>query len=197
MGADVSKKAKKTKRAKKRLTPYQEKFAVLVAHGELYCDAYAQAYTGTDKSKWSRNVLHIKGSETAAMPHVRERIDELRAAVLKGSELRASEILNEVRRLATSDIVGIVDRDGRVLMPHELDRETRAAVASFEISEDGTIKYRFWDKNAAIEKAAKHLGLYEQDNKQKTNPIAELIAQLSGNTQGIAPGANEPDDDDA
>jgi hypothetical protein len=37
-----------------------------------------------------------------------------------------------------------------------------------------TKRVEFFDKNAALEKAMKHLGLYERDNSQKKDPIREL-----------------------
>jgi hypothetical protein len=33
-------------------------------------------------------------------------------------------------------------------------------------------KIKLWDKNAALEKLMKHLGLYETDNRQKAPNIA-------------------------
>ncbi|HNL91236.1 MAG TPA: hypothetical protein PKH05_19300, partial [Nitrospira sp.] len=56
-----------------------------------------------------------------------------------------------------------------------LDDATRAAVASFEIDATGRIKYRFWDKNAALEKAAKHLGLYKADNEQRPETKVVIV----------------------
>ena len=89
-------------------------------------------------------------------------------------------MLDEIAMLAHSDVSGIMHPDGRVKLPHELDAATRAAVASFEIDATGRIKYRFWDKNAALEKAAKHLGLYEKDNEQQATPIRDMLASLGG-----------------
>jgi phage terminase small subunit len=89
--------------------------------------------------------------------------------------LDAGKILAEVAKLAHSDIAGIMATDGKVKLPHELDAVTRAAVASFKIDEYGRIEYKFWDKNTALEKAMKHLGLYEKDNAQKP---AALVGEV-------------------
>ena len=35
-----------------------------------------------------------------------------------------------------------------------------------------TTKLKVWDKNAALEKAMKHLGLYEKDNSQRAPNLA-------------------------
>ena len=101
--------------------------------------------------------------------------------------------MHEIKKIAFSDIRNLM-RDGKVLLPEELDADTARAVQSFEIDEYGRIKYKFWDKNAALEKASKILGLYELDNKQKMDPLASLLAGLAGNVisvnYGKEPGEN-------
>lgn len=115
----------------------------------------------------------------------------MRTAAEKVSTLEAARVMDEIAKLAHSDISGVWHEDGRVKLPHELDPVTRAAVASFEIDAKGVIKYRFWDKNAALEKAAKILGLFEKDNKQKTDPLQSLLDSLSGNVIGPKKGIDD------
>lgn len=167
------------------LTQQQEAFAVAVAAGSSLSDAYRKAYPRS--LKWKQEHVHVKASEMAASAKVQRRIATLQGAAADVAILKAGEILTEVRRLCLSDISGIMHPDGRVKLPHELDADTRAAVASFEIDAKGAIKYRFWDKNAALDKAAKYLGLYEKDNKQKIDPLQSLLDSLSGNVIGPKP----------
>lgn len=167
------------------LTPQQEKFAQEVAKGKSLADAYRDSYKA---AKMKDETIHVKASELAANGKVSVRIGALRAAAADRAELDAAEITREIRRVAMSDIGGIMHEDGRVKLPHELDPSTRAAVASFEIDEYGRIKYKFWDKNSALEKAAKIRGLYEEDNKQKTDPLRDLLNSLGGNVLGVSEG---------
>lgn len=163
------------------LTPQQEKFAQEVAKGNSLADAYRASYKA---ERMKDKQIHEEASKLAAHPKVSPRIAALQAAAADRAELDSSEIIREIRRVAISDIAGIMHEDGRVKLPHELDPVTRAAIASFEIDEYGRIKYKFWDKGNALEKAAKILGLFEKDNKQKTDPLADLLASLSGNVFG-------------
>ena len=158
------------------LTAQQEAFAVAVAAGASLSDAYRKAYPRA--LKWKQEHVHVKASEMASSAKVQRRIAALRAAAEKLSTLEAARVLDEIAKLAHSDVSGIMHPDGRVKLPHELDAVTRAAVASFEIDATGRIKYRFWDKNVALEKAARHLGLYEKDNQQKTDPLQSLLDSL-------------------
>lgn len=161
------------------LTSQQEAFAVAVAAGSSLSDAYRKAYPRA--LKWKQEHVHVKASEMASSVKVQRRIAALRAAAEKLSTLEAARVLDEIAKLAHSDVSGIMHPDGRVKLPHELDPVTRAAVASFEMTADGQIRYKFWDKNQALEKAAKHLGLYAKDNAQHARPIEALVASLSGN----------------
>lgn len=161
------------------LTPQQEKFAQEVAKGKTLSDAYRASYKA---EKMKPEVVNVKASELAAIGTVSVRVDMLRAAAADRAELDSAEIIREIRRLAVSDISGIMHADGRVKLPHELDPATRAAVASFKIDEYGRIEYKFWDKGAALEKAAKIKGLYEADNSQKAVPLVGEVRLV-----GLAP----------
>lgn len=56
------------------------------------------------------------------------------------------------------------------------------------------IEVQLHDKAAAMEKLFKHLGLYEQDNKQKTDPLQALLHRISnGSSNGFVPVQNDPE----
>lgn len=171
------------------LTPQQEAFAVAVAAGSNLSDAYRKAYPRS--LKWLPETVHEKASRMASNAKVSARIAALRAAAEQLSTLEAARVLDEIAKLAHSDIAGVWHEDGRVKLPHELDPATRAAVASFEIDAKGLVKYRFWDKNAALEKAAKHLGLYKEDHDQQAVSAKEMLASLGGRVIGPKKGSDD------
>lgn len=194
----------------KALTPRQEAFAANVASGMSQAEAYRQAYPNA--LAWKPEAVHQQASRLSHLPHVSSRIKELQASVAESAVLDAAEIMRETRRVAMSDIAGIVHTEGpmagKIKLPHELDPATRAAVASFKMDEFGRIEYKFWDKNSALEKAARMLGLFEKDNRQKTDPLAELakavMGEVIGPVDGVPPdagvlgvgGAQVSDEDD-
>lgn len=175
------------------LTPQQEVFAQEVTKGKSLSEAYRAAYKA---SKMKPETVNDTASKLMANPEITHRVRQLQAAAADRAELEASQVLREIKRVALSDIAGIMHDDGRVKLPHELDPATRAAVASFKIDEYGRIEYKFWDKNSALDKAGKILGLYELDNKQKSDPLVDLLASLSGNVLGPAQGLPPIDDDE-
>lgn len=108
----------------------------------------------------------------------RRRAEVLVAAQEKTS-LTVEGVLEELRRIVHADPRKFFDKDGNLLPITDLDDATVAALAGVEVVEEfagrgenreliGYIKkVKFWDKNSAIDKAMKHLGLFEKDNKQK------------------------------
>lgn len=172
------------------LTSQQELFAQQWGAGKSQSEAYRQAYPAS--RKWKPEIVHQKASALAANGKVRARVTLIQRAAADRAELDATEIIREIRRLALSDIAGIVGPDGKLLLPHQLDAATRAAVASFKIDEYGRIEYKFWDKKGALDMAAKIKGLYEIDNKQKADALTGLLDSLKGNVMTPAPGAALP-----
>lgn len=121
-----------------------------------------------------------QGSRLLKNVEVLTLINKRRTEVVAATELSTEQTIREVRRLAYSDPRSITHSDGRIKRLHELDADTAAAVASYEVDKDGVIKYKFWDKNSALDKAAKVQGLYEKDNEQKAEPIKAIIRRIIG-----------------
>ena len=167
------------------LTPQQENFAQEVVSGETLSDAYRASYR---TARMTAKQIHEEASRLAANPKVATRIRAMQAAAAEIATLKAADILREVKALALADIGGIMNEDGQLKLLHELPPELRRAVASFEVDKDGVVKYRFWNKLDALEKAMKHLGLYEKDNNQQANPLRELIDSLGGAVIGVSSG---------
>lgn len=173
------------------MTPKQERFAQLLGGGMNQSEAYRQAYPTSQT--WKVDAVHQAASRLAGHSKVRARVAAMFADTTQHLVLERVKVLREVAMLAHSDIGSIMKDDGSVKLPHELDPVTRSAVSSFKIDEYGRIEYKFWDKNAALEKAMKHLGLYEVDHKQKADALSDVLASLSGNVMGPAAGADRPE----
>lgn len=164
------------------LSQQQERFAIEVASGKTQADAYRLAYPKA--AKWKDEAVYVAGAKMMANGKVSVRVAELQAAAADKAVDEVLLIARENLRLAQSKISGIMHPDGRVKLPHELDPETEAAIASFKIDEYGRIEYKFWDKNSALERAAKILGLFKKDNEQKPPAIAIGRIELAPLTDG-------------
>jgi len=79
----------------------------------------------------------------------------------------------------------------------QLSPAARALYAGAKMTKYG-IEVQMHDKAAFAEKLFKHLGLYEKDNQQKTDPLASLLSRITtGNANGFRPVADDPEVPDA
>jgi len=86
-------------------------------------------------------------------------------------DLAAANIYREM----TFDPASLYHADGTTKSLHELDADTRLALASVDVDEDGTTRYKWASKTAARNDLMKHLGMFERDNVQKGESLSLLI----------------------
>ncbi len=91
----------------------------------------------------------------------------------------------------------LFDASGALKPVADLDDATAACIASIEVDTlfDGsgkereavgtTTKIKMWDKNSAAEKLMRHLGMFKEDNKQKTDPVSDLVSFLQSRSQRL------------
>lgn len=122
--------------------------------------AIRAGYSPKRADEYGRQLLEKSG--------VSEAVQARREKLEKKSELKAERVLNEIARIAFSDLRKAFDERGGLKDIKDLDDDTAAAVASVEVIEERdkegnligfTKKLKLWDKNKAIDNACKHLGL--------------------------------------
>jgi phage terminase small subunit len=122
---------------------------------------------------YSAKTAGVTGAKMLKDPRVKQLVSIRKQETIAGLKLSTERTLLETARLAFSDIGRIIGKDGKVLLPHELDDDTRAAVSSFKIDEYGRIEYKFWDKNTASERLFKHQNLYKENN-EGARPLTQV-----------------------
>ena len=175
-----------------KLTPQQELFAQQVALGKSQAEAYRQAYPRS--RTWSPEAVYSKASALAGTGKVSTRVAELARAAAEAAGVDTAQVLRGLTKIACADPRLLIGDDGKMKTLQDLDDATAAAVASYEVDRFGKVKVKFWDKVAALDRLARHLGLYEKDHEQRTEPMRELAEAISGCVVGI--GGLEFSDDD-
>jgi hypothetical protein len=172
--------------AGKGLTHKRERFAQLVAAGFSQADAYRQSH---DTTTTRPATAWVEGASIAAMPMVARRISELRASATAqathGFAVSRARVIAEMYRMATYDPRQLLDADGRPLPLHELPDEIASAVEQVDVLVDAdgrptAYRYRLAKKAAHLEQTAKALGMFEEDNRQKSASLATALAELAG-----------------
>jgi len=163
----------------KKLTPRQARFVE-----EYLVDLNAKQ--AAIRAGYSAKTAEVLGYETLRYPHVAAAIAAAKAARSERTNVEQDRVVLELARLAFSDVRKAFREDGGLKAPHELDDATAAAVSSIEFDPNGGFKVRLWDKNSAADKLMKHLGAYEQDNRQAGRGLAEAVQLI---VRGVKPGA--------
>ena len=118
---------------------------------------------------------------------IKAAVEKSRSEVVAKAEMitgvSIERTLRECGRIAYADPRKLFGPDGNPIPIPDLDDDLAAAVASIERVEEFTgrgadqkltgytKKIKLWDKNSAIEKAMKHLGLFEKDHRQAGESI--------------------------
>lgn len=143
------------------MTPKQQLFVreYLV---DLNATQAAQRCGYSEKTAYAQGCRLLKDAEVAAA--IQAAMDK-RAAK---TEITAERVLQEIARLAFFDPAKLYDEQGRPRPIHELDEDTRRAIAGVEIDEVGggdkplvvTRKLKLADKGANLERLGRHLKLF-------------------------------------
>lgn len=149
------------------------------ARYEKFVDAYLtnghNAAQAVITAGYSPKSAAQKGNLLMKVPGVKAMVDARMAELNAITGLDAVRTLREVARICYSDPRQFYNADGTLKAVIDMDDDTRAAIASVEVDETSadektvgrTTKIKYWDKNAALEKAMRYLGLFEKDNKQR------------------------------
>lgn len=100
------------------------------------------------------------------------------------ADLQAVNVLRQAQRHAFADIRELVDAAGNPIPLQDLPDDIASALQSLEIEYSPTgqprIKYKLVDKGAAVDRVMRHLGLFEADNRQTGNPVADMLSAIHG-----------------
>lgn len=93
------------------------------------------------------------------------------------TNVTADMVVQELARIGFSDLRKVISANGSLLFPSEWDDNTAASISSIEVvtrsgdkgeDDEGrkiiehTHKIKVWDKNSALEKLGKHLGMFAE-----------------------------------
>lgn len=103
-------------------------------------------------------------------PRVAAEIERLYGDRLRRNGLTAERTLEEIRRLMTSNIVDVLDDEGKMVNLKDLPEDVQACISEVRFGDDGKAKsVKFWPKPQALHLAATHLRLLVELSEQKTS----------------------------
>jgi phage terminase small subunit len=159
---------------------------------ERFVEEYLIDFNATQaaiRAGYSAKTAGQLGERLLKNVQIAQKVDQRREQQAKSADLSAERVLKEAMRLAFFDIRKLVHPDGTPKKLSELDDDTAAAIQGLDVASIGNaevglgtvLKYKIADKNSAIERLFKHLGLFKKDNEQ-SNPgdaLASLLGKIS------------------
>jgi phage terminase small subunit len=149
---------------KGKLPPRQQRFVE-----EYLVDL--NATQASIRAGYSKRTADVQGPRLLGNVRIAAEIQRLKEARAEKMGITAARVLEEVRRLALSDIRCVFDENGKLRAVADLSEEQAAAISSVEVVTssipighgeveiESTHKLKAWDKLRALELLAKHLGL--------------------------------------
>jgi len=153
---------------------------VVVTEPELLRrEAFAQAYValGTQvgaarRAGYTGDNIRKTAGRLMNEPAVRARIAEIQKDMIRRIQVDQTTVLAELTRIAFADPGKIVDERGELLPLNDIPEDTRRALAGYKVTrkvfgEDGESverEVKFINKEGALDKLGKHLGLWKGDD---------------------------------
>lgn len=192
------------------LLPKQAKFVAEY----LICGNATQAALAAG---YSEKTAYKIGAENLKKPQIASLLSQKQVEIaarqderLEAMELTRERVAREIARIAFFDPRKMFDAEGNPLAITELDDNTAACIVGLEVAEQwegsgadrvltGHVKkYKIADKNSALDKAAKILGMFSEDNRQRIDPLADLLRTIAeSNTSMFKPVAHDPEHEGA
>lgn len=191
----------KKKDAQRELTELERRFCM------LYLESFngAEAYQRASPRKISRATAASNAHRLLQRDDVAAFIKEKRDEAMAGAGVTLQETINKLRQALTYDPRKLFREDGSAKDINELDDDTVIGLAGFDVDEifeyvgqgsarekvlvGYTRKFKLLPRTAAIDLAMKYHGLFEKDNRQKTDPVTELINDIRARGSRIVPKA--------
>jgi phage terminase small subunit len=146
---------------------------------------------------YSAKTAKVQGSQLLTNPNVQAEIEAENAKVNAKLDLTVERVKTEIARLAFYDPAAFWNENGTAKPIHEIDEDSRRAIAGFETAElfEGTgedrglagyiKKFKLADKNKAIEMAARHLKmLTDKVEVSGLDEMAEVVARARRRAAG-------------
>lgn len=158
--------------ARQELTQKQEAFCLAYIETGGASEAYRRAF---NTSAMKPETINRRAFDLMNNGKITARITSLREAVASKTVVSEARVIDELARIGLVDPARAFAADGDFLPIHEIPAEVRSAIASVKVvnsvGKDGEAvvktEVKFWDKNSALEKIARHLGSFERDNLQR------------------------------
>jgi len=136
---------------------------------------------GYKKGKAARQAGYRLSTDVDISAALKKRAERAVAA----AELKTEGVLSVLRCLVHARAVDVLSKKQRAQLP-PLTPELEVAIVGFKFDSKRKLReVKFADKNAAVEKAMRHLGMFKDDNTQQAEAMKRFMQVVSGHSRGL------------
>lgn len=181
-----------TKRTVVKLTSKQAKFI-----DEYMIDL--NATQAAIRAGYSKKTAKVIAAQNLSKLYIAEEIKKRQAKISEKLQVTQERVISEYAKIAFVDPAELFDDENNLIPIKQLPPEVSAAIGGLDQvirkygkgnneTEEHTKKIKLIDKKGALDSLARHLGLFEKDNNQKTDPIARVLAEVAKRGQSLIKG---------
>jgi FtsZ-binding cell division protein ZapB len=108
-------------------------------------------------------------------PKVKAALAARALVVANLADLTTANWATALRSILLTTAGDLYDAVGNLIPVHALPAHVQAAISTVKFKHGEISEIKLWNKNAALETAARHLGLFERDNAQTKSDIRVSI----------------------
>lgn len=156
------------------LTPKQEKFVRNLASGMSQYDAYRNSYNAKNMK---RSTIDRRATELAAKGTIKARYNELIEKANEKVEIRAEDILRELKAIAFSngsDYAQIKNGNLYFKNTDDLSDEKKRAISCIKKTKDSK-SIETYDKLKAIDMLVKYMRLFDNAGNETSTPSLNIV----------------------
>lgn len=171
-----------------KLTPKQQRFVE-----EYLIDL--NATQAAIRAGYSENSAQQMGYENLSKPFIADYVAVAMRERQERTQVTSDMVVAELAKIGFSDLRNVLTKNGHLIDPQDWDDDTAGAISSLEVvkthragdvEDDKPIEYthkiKTWDKNSALEKLGKHLGMYvdKVDHLSSDGSMKPTVIELVG-----------------
>ncbi len=137
----------------------------LSAKQQRFVDEYCIDFNGTQaaiRAGYSARSANIQAARLLTNDNIRKALDEKRLEIAEESKLKASDVIDELRRIAFSDITQVMSfsaSKAKIKSSRKLSEDARKIVASVSQTQAG-LTVKLHDKVKALELLGRYLNIF-------------------------------------
>jgi len=161
------------------------------AKHERFCQEYVKdnnAKRSAITAGYSPKTAESMGSQLLRILKVAGRLEYLQAQLSEKSGVTALMVIEELAKVGFANLQDYISDGNEIVDLSGIKRDLAAAVESIQVDirHDGgqskgyteKVKLKLHSKLSALTDLGKHLGIYNEDNKQKTENLADFLKAM-------------------